>query len=221
MRMTASAENVENVNDGTFKHLRALDIGDASHRYTGISCSRDASIPNVDDSTVDQTASADHLDNVDDSTFEELVVEASRTHPILVDWYADWCGPCKRVEPILKEMHATGAVHVVKAKPEDSTAGFRKWLTRHGQRFQIHVLPALILFSDGVPIKTRTGRFSKAQLEAFLGEHAGSGSGVVVPTATDKPDWSRVAAAMAETTRETTGPGQLLRAFDRGLPEQI
>merc|ERR1711907_37575 len=68
------------------------------------------------------------LDVVSDESYEDAVISSSKKgKPVIVDFFTDWCGPCKLVEPVLRDLHASGAVKVVKAKPED-TERFRAWL---------------------------------------------------------------------------------------------
>jgi len=107
------------------------------------------------------------LEMVDDETFEEAVVAASATQPVIVDWFEEWCGPCKLVEPLLAELHAAGSVKVLKAKPA-STAEFRAWLEKQSKRYKIHGLPMCIAFVNGKPMSTTLmGRFSAVQLDAL------------------------------------------------------
>ena len=142
-------------------------------------------VPNEEPAAAQPAQSADQpkkLDMVDDSTFEQLVVVASAAgRPVLVDWYADWCGPCKLIEPMLADLHATGAVTVMKAKPEH-TAAFRKWCQRQGNRFQVMALPTLILFDGGKPTKALVGKVTRSKLETFVGAASGALTGAVVPT---------------------------------------
>lgn len=84
---------------------------------------------------------------------------------MLVDWSADWCGPCKLIEPLLEELHDTGAVSVVKAKPE-LASNFLAWLRKKGRKYKVVALPTVILFADGVPTKTHVGRLSREQVRA-------------------------------------------------------
>lgn len=116
------------------------------------------------------------LEQVDDTSYEAAVVEPSRAGtPVLVDFFTDWCGPCKLIEPLLRELHQKGDVKVVKAKPEE-TESFRAWLEKQGK--YISGLPTCVLFENGKPRKVISGAFSMAKLEAFVG----STIGTVMPT---------------------------------------
>ena len=73
-----------------------------------------------------------NIDVVNDEDFEDVVVAASTTKPVLVDFVADFCGPCKLIEPLLRELHSQGEVTVVKAKPEEAPR-FKEWLAKQGK----------------------------------------------------------------------------------------
>ena len=101
---------------------------------------------------------------------------------MLVDWYADWCGPCKLIEPMLAELAASDAnIRVVKAKPEHTEA-FRSWMVKHGgSSFSISGLPTCVLFKDGKPVKSLVGRFNRQKLDAAIAEVTEAVRGVVSP----------------------------------------
>jgi hypothetical protein len=79
------------------------------------------------------------------------------TLQVLVDFCTDWCGPCKLVEPLLRELHAGGSCTVVKAKP-DECAAWREWLAEQGAHLQVAALPTCIMFEKGRPMRTLVGR---------------------------------------------------------------
>ena len=110
-----------------------------------------------------------------------VVAHSANNQPVLVDWFADWCGPCRLVEPFLKDLHAAGDVRVVKCKPEE-TEDFRAWLKQQGARFNIAGLPTLILFQNGKPVKSLVGRFTQEKLAKFVDSAASGVRGVVTPT---------------------------------------
>ena len=99
-----------------------------------------------------------------DSTFDEEIAAASA--PVLVDFWAEWCGPCHMVAPVLGEIASEneGRIRVVKVNVDDSVELAR--------RFEVMSIPTLILFSDGEPQVRLVGAKAKGQLlqelEAFL-----------------------------------------------------
>jgi thioredoxin 1 len=101
---------------------------------------------------------------VTDQTFETEVLKSSQL--VLVDYWAEWCGPCKMIGPIVEESARQYADRVTVAKlnidenPETPT------------RYHVRGIPTLMLFKDGQPVATHVGSLSKGQLEAFIDAHA-------------------------------------------------
>jgi len=95
-----------------------------------------------------------------DDSFEEEVVNADG--PVLVDYWADWCGPCKMIAPILDEIaeEYKGKVKVAKLNIDENPATPPK--------FGIRGIPTLMLFKGGNVEATKVGAVSKSQLTAFL-----------------------------------------------------
>jgi len=103
---------------------------------------------------------SDSILHVTDSSFENDVLKASQ--PVLVDYWAEWCGPCKMIAPILDEVAREYAGRVTVAKVNiDQNADTP---TRYG----IRGIPTLMLFKDGNVAATKVGALSKSQLTAFI-----------------------------------------------------
>lgn len=99
---------------------------------------------------------------VSDSSFEAEVLQSST--PVLVDFWAEWCGPCKMLAPILDsvvEAYA-GKIKIVKLNVDDNP--------ETAPKFGIRGIPTLLLFNQGQVVATKVGALSKAQLIAFLDE---------------------------------------------------
>ena len=101
---------------------------------------------------------------VTDQTFETEVLKSSQL--VLVDYWAEWCGPCKMIGPIVEESARQYADRVTVAKlnvdenPVTPT------------RYHVRGIPTLMLFKDGQPVATHVGSLSKGQLQAFIDAHA-------------------------------------------------
>lgn len=106
---------------------------------------------------------SDKMQVVSDRTFEEVVLESEL--PVLVDFWAEWCGPCKMLTPILEEVSVDfqSQVKFVKVNIDDNTETPAK--------FGIRGIPTLLLFKAGTPVATKVGALSKAQLVGFLEEN--------------------------------------------------
>lgn len=103
--------------------------------------------------------------NVTDATFEEQVLKAGI--PVLVDYWAEWCGPCKMIAPVLEEIAAdySGKLKVCKLNIDDNQATAPKYGVRG--------IPTLMLFHNGAVEATRVGALSRSQLTAFLDSNLG------------------------------------------------
>lgn len=100
---------------------------------------------------------------VTDGNFEGEVVNA--TLPVLVDFWAEWCGPCKMIAPILDEVAQTyqSKLKIVKINIDQNP--------QTPQKFGVRGIPTLMLFKNGELESTKVGALSKSQLVAFLDGH--------------------------------------------------
>jgi thioredoxin 1 len=107
--------------------------------------------------------SSELIQHVSDASFQSDVLESST--PVLVDYWAEWCGPCKMIAPILDEVSKTydGRLKIAKLNVDDNREVPAK--------FGIRGIPTLMLFKDGQLAATKVGALSKAQLTAFLDGH--------------------------------------------------
>ncbi|ARU54200.1 MAG: thioredoxin TrxA [Pseudomonadales bacterium] len=103
---------------------------------------------------------SDKIINVTDDSFESEVLNSET--PVLVDYWAEWCGPCKMIAPVLEEIaeEYSDKLKVCKLNIEDNE--------QTPPKFNIRGIPTLMLFKNGNPDATKVGALSKSQLTAFL-----------------------------------------------------
>ncbi len=103
---------------------------------------------------------SDLIKHVSDDTFEAEVLKSVK--PVLVDYWAEWCGPCKMIAPILDEVAGTygDKLQIAKMNVDENR--------EIPAKFGIRGIPTLMLFKDGELAATKVGAMSKAQLTAFL-----------------------------------------------------
>ena len=103
---------------------------------------------------------SEHVKHVTDASFDSDVLKAGT--PVLVDYWAEWCGPCKMIAPILDEVAKDYAGRVTVAKLDvDANPGTPA-------KYGIRGIPTLILFKGGQVAAQKVGALSKSQLTAFL-----------------------------------------------------
>lgn len=103
---------------------------------------------------------SEHIVHVTDDSFESDVLKSSE--PVLIDYWAEWCGPCKMIAPVLDEIATeyTGRLKVAKLNIDDNP--------NTPPRYGIRGIPTLMLFKDGEVEATKVGAVSKSQLVAFI-----------------------------------------------------
>jgi thioredoxin 1 len=103
---------------------------------------------------------SEQIVHVTDDSFESDVLQSNQ--PVLIDYWAEWCGPCKMIAPVLDEIAAEygGKLKVAKLNIDDNP--------NTPPRYGIRGIPTLMLFKDGEVEATKVGAVSKSQLVAFI-----------------------------------------------------
>jgi len=106
---------------------------------------------------------SDTIKYISDASFDADVMHS--TTPVLVDYWAEWCGPCKMIAPVLEEVSKdyTGKLQIAKMNVDENR--------EIPAKFGIRGIPTLMLFKNGAVVATKVGALSKSQLIAFLDSH--------------------------------------------------
>lgn len=106
---------------------------------------------------------SDLIKHTDDASFEADVLKSAT--PVLIDYWADWCGPCKMIAPILDEIAPAyaGRLNIMKVNVDNNRA--------LPMKYGIRGIPTLMLFKNGEVAATKVGAVSKSQLTAFIDAH--------------------------------------------------
>ena len=104
-----------------------------------------------------------NITHVTDQSFDADVLKSGET--VLVDYWAEWCGPCKMIAPVLEEIASTYAGKIKIAKMDVDAN------QEVPAKYGIRGIPTLILFKNGEEIAKKVGAMSKSQLTAFLDSH--------------------------------------------------
>ena len=102
----------------------------------------------------------EHIVHISDESFDKEVLQSER--PVLIDYWAEWCGPCKMIAPVLDEIATeySDRLKVVKLNIDDNP--------QTPPKYGIRGIPTLMIFKNGQVEATKVGAVSKAQLTAFL-----------------------------------------------------
>ena len=124
---------------------------------------RSVSITPLQESRLEAHIVSNQIVYVTDDTFEDEVLNSDK--PVLVDYWAEWCGPCKMITPILDEISGEYAdkLKVAKLNIDDNP--------QTPPKYGIRGIPTLMLFRNGNVEATKVGALSKSQLSAFIDGH--------------------------------------------------
>lgn len=106
---------------------------------------------------------SDNITHVTDATFEQEVIKADT--PVLVDYWAEWCGPCKMIEPLLHELadEYNGRIRIAKLNIDENQ--------QVTSQFKIRGIPTLMIFADGKVQGMKVGAVTKGVLKDFIEQH--------------------------------------------------
>lgn len=154
---------------------------------------------------------------VTEESFDSEVLRRSRQVPVVVDFWADWCGPCKALSPALEKAEAARAGKVVLAKVDvDSNQ-------RLGAQFQVQGIPAVKAFRDGVVVDEFVGALSPTRVEAFFDSLVPSRADELLATGDElslreaaelEPGRADIAVALAKARLERGADAEALEAVE-------
>mgnify|MGYP003329637793 CR=1 FL=1 len=101
--------------------------------------------------------------DINQDQFIEEVVEKSKTTPVIVDFWAPWCGPCRAIAPVLSQIAEEREITIAKVNTDVNSLAPGKYGVRG--------IPFLLLFHNGEPVANQTGALPKAGMDAWLNSH--------------------------------------------------
>ena len=108
---------------------------------------------------------SENITNINDSSFEQDVIEKSKETPVLVDFWAEWCAPCRMLGPTLETVAKgfDGKVHIAKLNVDENPAS--------SQKYGIMSIPAVKLFVNGKVVDEFVGALPQENIEQFVNKH--------------------------------------------------
>jgi len=112
--------------------------------------------------------SSEHLFNVDLDDFDSKVIQVSSSTPVLVDFWADWCGPCIVIAPVLEKIASdyNGSIKIAKLEVDEGEN------MKLAGKYQVRGFPTIILFENGIEVERFSSAQSYSYIDQFIQQHS-------------------------------------------------